>query len=211
MIKKQSLKTKASIFVIWLFAISGVIGISSSSQDWFLALTPLNLLLSLLIVLWNFKLFNPKIILALAIPFVLGFAAEALGVNYGIIFGNYAYGENLGFKVLGVPLIICINWTLLTIITSDISKYLSNKIVISSLISAALMTGLDIVLEVSAPRFDFWEFDNGMVPLQNYIAWFVTSFIANFGYQCYKVESNKIISIHVFVSITMFFSIFLFI
>ena len=36
--------------------------------------------------------------LALLIPFLLGFITEAFGVNYGLIFGDYSYGENLGFK-----------------------------------------------------------------------------------------------------------------
>lgn len=211
MTNQINFKNKASIFLIWLFAISGVIGISTPAKDWFLALTPLNLLLSLIIMLWHFKSFNAKVICALSIPFILGFAAEALGVNYGLIFGDYIYGENLGFKVLGVPLMICINWTLLTIATADIAKPRSKNIVISSLIAAALMTGLDVIIEVSAPRFDFWEFKNGIVPLQNYIGWFVTAFIAHLGYQFFKVESSKVISWHVLISIFLFFSVFLFI
>ena len=42
--------------------------------------------------------------------------AEILVVSYGIIFGNYKYGEILGYKVLGVPLIIGINWCILSLI-----------------------------------------------------------------------------------------------
>ena len=210
---KESLnfKTKASLFIIWLFAISGIIGVSSSAQDWFLSLTPLNLLLTLAMVLWHIKQYNFKVIVALAIPFILGFVAEALGVNFGLIFGTYVYGENLGFKLFGVPLMICINWTLLTVTSADITKYISKNIVISSLIGALLMTGLDVILEVSAPRFDFWEFESGVVPLQNYLGWFVTAFIAHLGYQSFKVETSKVISWHVLVTIILFFTVFLFI
>ena len=211
MINPLNFKTKVSIFVLWLFTISGIIGIASPAQDWFLALTPLNLLLSLIIALWHFKAFNAKVIFALSIPFILGFVAEALGVNYGLIFGDYIYGENLGFKVFGVPLMICVNWTLLTVATADIAKLLSKNIVISSLLAAGLMTGLDVILEVSAPRFDFWEFKNGIVPIQNYLGWFVTAFIAHLGYQFFKVESSKVISWHILISIFIFFSVFLFI
>ena len=32
---------------------------------------------------------------------------------------------------------------------------------------------LDIIIEVSAPRLDFCEFENNTIPLKNYIAWFV--------------------------------------
>ena len=211
MIVTSAFKIQLSIFIIWLFTISGIVGVTSSAQDWFLSLTPLNLLLNLIIVLLHIKTYNIKIILALIIPFVLGFTAEVLGVNYGLIFGDYAYGENLGYKLWGVPLLIGINWTLLTITTADVSKYFSTNLVITALIGSALMTGLDFILEVSAPRFDFWEFENSKVPLQNYIGWFVTAFIAHLAYQYFRVKTNKVISWHVLLSILIFFSVFLFI
>jgi putative membrane protein len=209
--ENPNLKTSSSIFIIWLFAISGIIGVSSGAQDWFLSLTPLNLLLSLAMVLWHIKAYNYKVIIGLAIPFFLGFIAEALGVNFGLIFGTYTYGENLGYKVFGVPLMICVNWTLLTAATADVAKYISKNSVISALIGAALMTGLDFILEVSAPRFDFWEFEDGVVPIQNYIGWFVTAFIAHLGYQSFNVKTNSVISWHVLISIIIFFTVFLFI
>ena len=204
-------KTRTSILIIWIFGISGIIGVASGEQDWFLSLTPLNLLLSLAIVLWHIKGSDYKVLIGLAIPFFLGFIAEALGVNFGLIFGDYIYGENLGYKVFGVPLMICFNWTLLTATTADVAKCISKNSVISALIGAVLMTGLDLILEVSAPRFDFWEFKDGVVPIQNYIGWFITAFIAHLGYQSFEVNTNKVISWHVLVSIIIFFTVFLFI
>ncbi|WP_422105089.1 carotenoid biosynthesis protein [Winogradskyella sp.] len=206
----KTLKLRVSIFVIWLFAISGIFGVLSEYQNWFLSLTPLNLLLSFIFVLWHVDTINIKLVYALAIPFFLGFITEALGVNYGLIFGSYVYGENLGYKVAGVPLMICVNWALLTMITADIAKLVSKNLFWSALIGAALMTGLDLILEVSAPRFDFWEFENGDVPLQNYLGWLVTAFVAHLGYQSFKIKTNKTISIHVFISIVVFFTVFLF-
>ena len=208
--RSLNFKTKLSIFLVWLFTVSGVLGILSDAQDWFLALTPFNLSLSLVIVLLHFTQLNIRTILAFSIPFFLGFLTEALGVNFGLIFGHYSYGENLGVKCFGVPVIICVNWTLLTVVSSDIATSLSKNLFVSALFAAALMTGLDLIIEVSAPRFDFWEFDSGVVPLQNYRDWFGTAFVANLGYQYFKVGSLKLISVHVFVSMVLFFSVFLF-
>ncbi|MBC2845907.1 carotenoid biosynthesis protein [Winogradskyella flava] len=201
---------KLSIFIIWLFTISGIFGVLSTYEGWFLSLTPLSLLLSFLMILWHMEKFKPKILYALSIPFFLGFITEALGVKYGLIFGDYAYGENLGSKIFGVPLMICINWTLLTVATADVARSFTKNFILASAIGALLMTGLDFILEVSAPRFDFWEFENGIVPLKNYIGWFVTAFLAHLGYQSFKIATNKVISWHVLISIVVFFAVFLF-
>jgi putative membrane protein len=204
-------KINFSIALIWLFAIFGIIGILSSEYSkWFLSLTPLHLFLLFGALIVNIKELNIKTILALSIPFFLGFITEALGVNFGLIFGTYIYGENLGYKVFGVPLMICVNWAILTAATADVAKYFAKHIIVSSFIGAALMTGLDFAIEISAPRFDFWEFDNGLVPLQNYVGWFVTAFVAHLGYQYFKIKTNTKISWHILLSITVFFTAFLF-
>ncbi|MBT8243928.1 MAG: carotenoid biosynthesis protein [Winogradskyella sp.] len=200
-----------SIFLIWLFSVSGVFGIlSPEHSEWFLSMTPLNLLLTFVILVINIEALTPKIIIALSIPFFIGFITEALGVNYGLIFGSYAYGENLGFKVFGVPLMICVNWALLTAVTADVAKCFGKNIWVSAFIGGALMTLLDLLIEVSAPRFDFWEFEGGIVPLQNYIGWLVTAFIAHLGYQYFNIKTNKSISWHILISIALFFAVFLF-
>lgn len=203
-------KFHLSVFLIWLFSISGIIGIQNPEYtDWFLSATPLNLLLSFLILVLNIKTFKVNYVVALSIPFFLGFITEGLGVNYGLIFGEYAYGSNLGYKVWGVPIMICFNWALLTAITADISRQLNSTLWISALIGAVLMTGLDVVIEVSAPRFDFWEFEDGVVPVQNYIGWLATAFIAHLGYQYFRVASDTRISWHLFISMLIFFMVFL--
>lgn len=207
----KKFKFHFSIFLIWLFSISGIFGIlSEEHSDWFLSMTPLNLLLTFVILILNIEELKPKIIIALSIPFFLGFITEALGVNYGLIFGSYVYGENLGYKIVGVPLMICVNWALLTAVTADVASYFSKNKIVTAFVGGTLMTVLDLLLEVSAPRFDFWEFEGGVVPLQNYIGWLVTAFIAHLGYQYFNVKTNKTISWHILISIALFFAVFLF-
>lgn len=204
-------KIAISIGLLWLFTISGILGILSQYQNWFLSLTPLNLLLTALIVLWNIKNWSFKTLLAFFIPFTLGFVSEVLGVNYGLIFGSYAYGNNLGYKVFGVPLLICMNWAMLTFITADVAKYFTKNIWLSALTGAVLMTILDLIIEVSAPRFDFWEFEGKVVPVQNYIGWLIIAFLSHLACQRLNVLSDKIISWQAFISIVVFFAVFLFV
>lgn len=203
-------KLNLTIFIIWLFNVSGVIGILSDYSDWFLSLTPLNLLVYFLAILINLPELKPRFFLAFSIPFFIGFITEFLGVNYGLLFGSYEYGENLGFKIYGVPFMICINWGVLTVITADIVAKVSNNIWLKSIFGGILMVLIDVIIEISAPRFDFWEFENSIIPLKNYIAWFYIGTIAHFGYQKLSIKTNSTISFHIFIAMVLFFITFIF-
>ena len=104
---------------------------------------------------------------------------------------------------------ICVNWAVLTIITADLSSLLHNNTVVQSLLGGFIMMLLDIMIEVSAPRFDFLEFENSIIPIKNYIAWFVIGSIAHYLYRQTNTKTNKKLSIHIFVAITIFFFTFL--
>ena len=202
-------KIAISIFIIWLFNISGILGILSSNSEWFLKLTPINLSMYVILIIWNVKDLSKKFFLAFFIPFFIGFTTEYLGVNYGLIFGSYSYGDNLGLKLGGVPFMICVNWVVLTIITADLSSIFHKNIVVQSLLGGFIMMLLDIMIEVSAPRFDFWEFENSIIPIKNYIAWFIIGSIAHYLYRLINIKTDKKLSIHIFVAITIFFFTFL--
>jgi len=202
-------KISISIFIIWLFNISGILGILSTYSDWFLRLTPINLSMYVILIIWNVKDLSKKFFLAFFLPFFIGFITEYLGVNYGLIFGSYTYGDNLGLKLGGVPFMICVNWAVLTIITADLSSIFHKNIVVQSLLGGFIMMLLDIMIEVSAPRFDFWEFENSIIPIKNYIAWFVIGSIAHYLYRLINIKTDKKLSIHIFVAITIFFFTFL--
>ncbi|MFB0926162.1 MAG: carotenoid biosynthesis protein, partial [Vicingaceae bacterium] len=88
-------KIAISILTIWLFNISGILGILSPYSDWFLKLTPLNLLIYVVLIIWNLEHISKKFLIAFSIPFFIGLLTEYLGVNYGLLFGTYSYGENL--------------------------------------------------------------------------------------------------------------------
>ena len=43
------------------------------------------------------------------------------------------------------------------------------------LLAAALATAFDFLLEPVAVRLDYWRWRDGVIPLQNYVAWFLTA------------------------------------
>jgi bisanhydrobacterioruberin hydratase len=44
------------------------------------------------------------------LSFVVAFTAEALGVNFGLVFGDYYYSEILGISLFGVPFLAALAW-----------------------------------------------------------------------------------------------------
>ena len=115
-----------SILVIWTFHLSGLLGILYGDSKWFISATPLNLIISLVLLLLNSSDSNKTIMIA-GIAFIIGMFTEILGVNYGLIFGTYFYGEALGPKLLGVPILIGYNWAMVLIITASIAQKINKN------------------------------------------------------------------------------------
>ena len=130
---------KVSIIIIWLFHLSGLLGLLID-KNLFASLTPLNLFISTTLLFVNQTNASRLKFFIIFLIFIVGMIAEILGVQYGLIFGNYEYGNNLGLKILGVPILIGFNWVVLTVICGSISdRIFKNSKILSVLIGVALM------------------------------------------------------------------------
>jgi putative membrane protein len=201
-------RERTSIGLLWLVHLTGIVGISIGFENWFITKTPLNLLLAFVILIINYPINNYRKSFLAAAFFAVGMLAEWLGVHYGLLFGTYSYGENLGPKLYGVPLLIGINWSLLVIITGTIANALTGSVFLRSVLGAGMMVLLDLFLEHSAPRFDFWTFAGGLAPLQNYLAWFIIALILQLLFQAFKMKGNFRIALHLYLAQLLFFFFF---
>ncbi|MAD12642.1 MAG: carotene biosynthesis protein [Flavobacteriaceae bacterium] len=197
-----------SIIVIWLFHLSGAFGIIYGNSDWFISATPLNLIISLVLLLLNSTDSN-KIIMIACISFIIGMLTEILGVNYGLIFGSYIYGEALGPKFLGVPILIGYNWAMVVIITASIAQKIFKKPFARILTGVILMLILDLLMEPVAPSLGFWEFDSGKAPFQNYIGWVCVALPLHLVYHKLKIKKNNSFSNHLYFLQIFFFVLLL--
>lgn len=181
---------RMSIFFLWLINISGFFGILSDQNEFFLSTTPYVLSLTLLLLILNHDLSDKKSIIGLMLIFLFGLIVEILGVNYGLFFGEYSYGANLGPKIYEVPYVIGFNWVLLIIATGSISdKLIKGKEIYKILFASFLMVLVDLLIEKSAPKLDFWEFVISPVPFSNYLWWFIFSLC--FQYIFFKTVKTK--------------------
>ena len=181
---------RLSIFFLWLINISGFFGITSDQNEFFLSTTPYVLSLTLLLLILNHDLSYKKSKTGLILIFLFGLIVEILGVNYGLFFGEYSYGANLGPKIYEVPYVIGFNWVLLIIATGSVSdKLIKGKEIYKILFASFLMVLIDLFIEKSAPKLDFWEFVISPVPFSNYLWWFIFSLC--FQYIFFKTVKTK--------------------
>ena len=201
-------KQNISIFLIWLFHISGIVGIIYSDASWFVSATPINLLLSFILLLANTRL-NKRLVFLLLSCFTTGMAAEIIGVRYGLIFGEYAYGAVLGIKLMEVPLLIGINWCILIFITGNIAQFFSDSFWINTFVGVALMLALDLVIEPVAPVLDFWTFTDGLASFHNYVGWALVALPLQMAFQKWKITIEGFYPFHLYVLQFLFFTILL--
>ncbi len=167
--------------VLLIFYSIGTIGIILNPLH-FARLSPLNLLLTIVAVIWMHPVKSIFFFVQLLFLFFASYTLEYVGVNTGLIFGKYTYGESLGVKIGNTPLLIGINWIIVVYSSLHLVQTASKKLnlKVNALTAAAfgglLMVILDLLIEQVAPKLDFWAFENFEVPLQNYTAWFFFGF-----------------------------------
>lgn len=158
-----------------LFYTVGVAGLSLPfSRELFQQLIPLALLLSFgTLIAFYPSLHRPKTLLFFLFVGMTGFLVEMAGVQTGKIFGVYTYGAGLGWKIHGTPLMIGVNWLMLTLFFADLIHRSGIRGGWAPPLAAAGMVAYDLVLEQAAPLIDMWSWQDASVPLRNYLAWFL--------------------------------------
>ncbi|MEC8402663.1 MAG: carotenoid biosynthesis protein [Bacteroidota bacterium] len=197
-----------SIAIIWLFHVSGILGIIYGNSEWFISATPLILSINFALLLINcnsHKWFFHMVILG----FLTGMITEILGVQRGWIFGDYKYGNALGYKILGVPMLIGVNWALLTIITAAIAQQFYENLFMRIVIGVCLMIFLDLLIEPIAPVLDFWAFEGGNAPLQNYIGWTAVAIFLQSIFHYFRIEVKGWFPNQLYILQIIFFTVLL--
>ena len=195
-----------SIFIVWLINVSGFFGILSDQKEFFLSSTPYVLTMTLFLLIVN-NTIDKKFLLRLFFIFLLGLTVEIVGVNFSIFFGEYKYGNNLGIKIFDVPIVIGFNWVLLIILTGNFAhKIFPKSIIFRVLTGSTMMILLDLLIEISAPKLDYWEFANHPVPFSNYLWWFIFSVLFHFIYQS-NIKKEYIVSINILIIHFLFFGL----
>jgi putative membrane protein len=140
------------------------------SVTWYVLL--LNALLVLLPLSWRGEL---RLGLWFVLAYAVGFLLEVIGVRTGLIFGAYTYGGVLGPKVLGVSLLIGLNWALIVMGGVTLARSLVGSALPAAVLAGIFTVAFDWIMEPVAVRLGYWTWTGGAIPLRNYAAWFLIS------------------------------------
>ena len=201
---------KVNIIIILLFILHLVGGVAlsiNSVKPIFLTLTPFNLLLTFGLLIFGNNDFSFKFFKIISLLFMIGFFIEVFGVYTGLLFGEYHYGKTLGFQLLGVPLIIGVNWILLVVSSFAVSSYFVSNSILKVVLSSFIMVLLDFMIEPVAIRLDFWHWQSGIIPLQNYLMWFLVAMIMNWILVFNKFTFNLKLGFGLLISQVLFFTL----
>jgi putative membrane protein len=183
-----------AVKLIIIFHLVGLMGLSIPfTRGLFLALVPYHLLLMLIIIVLSHDRVDNRFILFALLIFVLGFTAEWIGVHQHWLFGDYTYGKTLGFKLSGVPLIIGINWFLLTYAAGVLMRRSRiRSMALRIIFGASLLVLLDMLIEPVAISLDYWHWANGLIPLKNYSCWFFVSALMLIIFELFRFKKQGI-------------------
>lgn len=213
-----------ALFIVLLFHISGAIGILLTNHGaWFIQNTPVNLLLMTALLFLTQPQKNLAFFLFFVITYIAGFAVELIGIHTGFLFGSYRYGEVLGVKHHGVPLLIGINWFIIIYCSGMASQQLHNwstkKLVetgaevppavqlLSFVTDGALLaTFFDFVMEPVAVKLGFWQWlDAGNIPVYNYACWLIISLLLLTVFRLLPFNKHNQLAVHLFIIQLLFF------
>jgi bisanhydrobacterioruberin hydratase len=220
------LRRRIATALALLFHICGAAGILLDIyKDFFIGATPFNLLLMFALLLWTQRSPGIHFWLFTGIAVLTGIGVEIAGVNTGLLFGQYSYGTVLGYKWMGVPLLIGINWfiamyccgiTIHTFLQRVIRAAAVDTAVPAKTIKAlsvmvdgaTLAVFFDWVMEPVAVKLGFWQWGgNGSIPAFNYVCWFGISLLLLGCFHFLRFNKSNKFAVHLLLIQLMFFLI----
>ncbi len=177
------------------------------------------------LLIWTQNEKNKYFFLFLIACFCVGIVVEMIGINTGMLFGDYTYGNVLGFKVQKVPLLIGANWFIIIYcsgisihtllmkainsISADTGKNpMALKAVSVIIDGATLAVFFDWLMEPVAVKLGYWVWNgDGTIPFYNYLCWFLVSILLLSVFHFLKFNKHNKFAVNLLLIQLMFFLI----
>lgn len=108
----------------------------------------------------------------------VGFAAELVGVRTGRPFGHYRYGDGLGPKIGGVPLLAGAAWAMMARPAWVAAGLIDARPAARVPLAAGALTAWDVFLDPRMAADGYWTWPEGGryegIPASNFLGWLAT-------------------------------------
>lgn len=202
---KTTISSGLAVSAIALLGIVHLVGITGLHSEQYRAIFEsvvwINMLLSFVVVAAMYRSWPGVHMIYISIALAVGMTSEIIGVQRGWLFGDYFYEGIEGPCILGVPLVIGLNWVLLSICTGTLVAALFHHAWARVLFATLLMVGIDVLLERFAIAHRLWVWERGGVPpLMNYATWAAVALVLQCLYVAlWRDQGNKVAVVYLMV------------
>jgi uncharacterized membrane protein len=115
-----------------------------------------------------------------------GLLAEAVGVRWGVPFGDYDYTGTLGLELLGVPVLVPLAWAMMAYPALLVGRVLAGARgrLATAAVAAWTLTAWDVFLDPQMVDAGHWRWEHPTpalpgvegIPLTNFAGWLAVSF-----------------------------------
>jgi putative membrane protein len=204
---EQFKSKKAGIAILIAFHVVGALGFLSPLSEWFVYLTPINLIVTAGMLWIDTKPGGKNAFLIIFIIWLLGYGVEIIGVKTGFPFGDYFYSEVLGWNFFEVPPLIGINWLIIIWGGHSLARTFMIPKYFRWLFTGLLAVGIDFVIEPVAIKYELWYWASEVPPFQNYLSWFVISAVMGVIFEKYPLVQKPRLGATAFVCQLIFFGL----
>lgn len=204
---EQFKSKKAGIGILIAVHIAGAIGFLSPLSEWFVYLTPVNLIITAGMIWIDTKPGGKNAFLIIFLIWLLGYLVEIVGVKTGLPFGEYSYSEVFGWNFFEVPPLIGINWLIIIWGGHSMARTFMVHKNFRWLFTAILAVAIDLLIEPVAIHFEFWYWAEPTPPIENYVSWFLIAAVMGLIFEKYPIVQKPRLGATAFVCQLLFFGI----
>lgn len=135
-----------------------------------------------------------RFVIWLCLTYMITMFLESLGVNFGLVFGFYIYSKLLGPGIAGVPFLIGATWISVVYGSICLARCFTGSNLPSALLAGIFCLVYDLLLEVVAVRMGYWAWSGGVVPLQNYISWYLIGAVLSYVFLAMRLNPRNAVN-----------------
>ncbi len=113
--------------------------------------------------------------------FVVGVGLFMVAIKTGKLFGDFSFGDGLGFRAGEVPVLAGLLWLIPVLFSFHFTERISENIYLRALLGAVFISVPALFFSYNAPFLDIIHWGELQPPLSSFLVWFVGGFLLHFA------------------------------